>query len=1169
MKQIKLLSFADLHNCKDYADKCSKILDFVGEKALQIKPDFITISGDINNNAILNSDSHRLPEFKTKLDFLSGIAKIIMIYGTPSHDAAGSLEIFRNDKTIFIVRPEKPLIIDGCIFYCIPDYRVCDSDKKSHKEAGQDMNQYLFDLCKMYGDHRKVNVDLPAVILGHGNVRSTATENHEAIKRASIYLTEQILAETQANAILFGHIHQRINFATIPGCYLGGMAHNWKDLNYKPAIQEVIINKTGEAEFKSHEIPFIPRRIEISSFIINTVPTNEFNGDMVCLKKKKNEPGTKADLIEAGAHSDSKVVIIPEVKNIIRKKDMDKLEGYKELYKAYQIDATEEELAICDEIEKIEIKEGRLSVKKIIKPLSTHIKGLKQLFNGIGKEEIYIDWSKHNGILGLLAPGGMGKSAIVGCIPPHSACITQGNSLASMFADGGFIIQNWQVNNQVITTERLFKINNKKSETSYKVSIDGVKLDVASGSISSYDNYINFAFGSPRVCALTVLRSQFPNFSTWNKVAINPDIFTMPNAEFKTIVAELTNCSKEFAYLYCKNNLDQKTVELKSIETTINGIKDNIGNKKEIEETIIKLKELLKELENDLLINNSILLQKKSEIDILNTEFLESEKARSAMILYDSQLETNNIKLSELKALINRRPIITEEQIKGNIFKIENQKAKQEEAEKRNNELQKKHTEVLISYNTELSAFNKLKKEHEEKERVIINLMNERNSELKNQYTQRLITYNNEYKEYRKKQYEFDIQKANIDKELNQIVQHKESLLKEIKDAESKIEFYNKPCEYCGKIASSSKTHIETLNNSIVLSMGEIDKADEKIYFKTNKLQFFVFDKAEPKEPIEPTYEKQSDLKELQDLSFNAIEPTMPIEPEYEQIDKTIQITLDIENKKLSDYQLTIEKIKNAELEYSKIAAENEEINIKHFAESCKVKINLSSSLHEKKKEILNTETRGEEIAGKISNEKANIKSCSDKITDIDEANAKLLKLEGNLEASKKEYLKWDRLSAAWHRDGIPAMILENIAPTIDQGINDLLQVYYPKLMIQTETISKYANKKEFYENYHIDIINNDTGNIQPFNSLSGEERDFIAAAFREICRNIYEGNSNIIYQLGIDDEPDAHVSEERLQDFWNMKRQLDEGKERLRICISHSPLVKTIFDNSIDLMSI
>ncbi|MDD5551227.1 MAG: metallophosphoesterase, partial [Candidatus Omnitrophica bacterium] len=264
------LSFADLHSNPAWWEKTKKILDFVKEKAIEVRPDFITHSGDFHDCLVTNSDRHHLPEIKRELDEISEIAPIVMIYGTPNqHDVPGSLDIFEGER-IKIARPEIPLIFNGVIFYCIPDARPFQSiDESNPLLAEKEINQYLKNLCLYYGAHRREHPDLPAVVLGHGMVKNTRNQDIDVIKHSAIYTTESDLQQIGADLYLFGHYHKPFAFETLPGGMLGGMAHNWNDIDYSPAIHEYNINAGLPTVHKEHRIPFIPRRIKLTEFLID------------------------------------------------------------------------------------------------------------------------------------------------------------------------------------------------------------------------------------------------------------------------------------------------------------------------------------------------------------------------------------------------------------------------------------------------------------------------------------------------------------------------------------------------------------------------------------------------------------------------------------------------------------------------------------------------------------------------------------------------------------------------------------------------------------------------------------------------------------------------------------------------------------------------------------
>lgn len=543
MFELKLLHFSDLHFSPARVKECFLILDFVFEQAIIHEVHAIVFSGDMFEKTLLNCDAHYLPRLKNKLLDIAELKPFIMIYGTDYHDAPGSLNIFKDhDRGLYLVEPEKPrfivfdhrIYLENIIFYGIPDKKPMPD--KNKKISAQESNKYLDKLCNFYSAHRIENQKNYAVVIGHGVVKNNQAFDEKY--KSDIFLTENQLEQINANAYLFGHIHTPHTFLAGKGCYAGSFAQNWKELDYHPQINIITINR-AETKIEGIRIPFLSKRIKSEKLIFE-------KGDTIWFIKQSADPITKEDLIKAGAHQNSLVTVKQEKRIAIRKKGIENILLYRNLYKEYYSDATEKELIIADELQAFE-KNLYNTEKKEISFQCAIISGLLPLHDNLQINNFIIDGTGCQGIIGLIGRGGIGKSSILNCLSPFNVPIGQNSSLQSLFIDGN-IEQNWLINHNKITLVRSFF----KDKTVYAVYINEEYQEQHSINKEAYDAFVICEFGSPRIFALNVFQSQFSCYTNYEGFPINPDIFTVSNSELKRIIIDLTNCSKAAAHEYCK-----------------------------------------------------------------------------------------------------------------------------------------------------------------------------------------------------------------------------------------------------------------------------------------------------------------------------------------------------------------------------------------------------------------------------------------------------------------------------------------------------------------------------------------------------------------------------------------------------------------------------------------
>ncbi len=92
---MKIVHLAAIHFRKEHADEALASLQCVEDYVENNPVDMICIAGDLFDSATLNSENTRLAEFINAIKRLGDSAPVTMVYGTPSHDVDGSLEIFK------------------------------------------------------------------------------------------------------------------------------------------------------------------------------------------------------------------------------------------------------------------------------------------------------------------------------------------------------------------------------------------------------------------------------------------------------------------------------------------------------------------------------------------------------------------------------------------------------------------------------------------------------------------------------------------------------------------------------------------------------------------------------------------------------------------------------------------------------------------------------------------------------------------------------------------------------------------------------------------------------------------------------------------------------------------------------------------------------------------
>jgi len=146
----------------------------------------------------------------------------------------------------------------------------------------------------------------------------------------------------------------------------------------------------------------------------------------------------------------------------------------------------------------------------------------------------------------------------------------------------------------------------------------------------------------------------------------------------------------------------------------------------------------------------------------------------------------------------------------------------------------------------------------------------------------------------------------------------------------------------------------------------------------------------------------------------------------------------------------------------------------------------------------------------------------------------------------------------AFSRDGIPAYILENILPQLQEKVNVILltimkEAFYIEFKIQIKTKSK-----KIKDTFDIDIHR---GNIKRnFNSCSGGEKVRISIAIRLAISELLSESIGVDLKFLLIDEIE-YLDEEGLEKFLEIVNKLTKQFDSILI-VSHIKELKEMFNN-------
>ena len=284
---MKIIHSADWHWTEQRLDKCNVSASFVIDRSSSIRPFAHIIAGDYwDKRQVLSSSSAVLPAIEA-LKSLASISPVVMILGNNAHDAAGSLEIFRDLRTKFPVYvSERPASVALCmnersefhfepcvlpdgsvnsiksakvIFHLLPyptkSFLLADASTSSVEESNLLITEAL---KKIFLGFAAIGSEFscPKILIAHCNVTGALVSSGQTLIGQDVAVSKFDLELASADYYALGHIH--VNQAITPSMWYSGSIYH---------------NNFGETERKYFNIvTFNPSKVKVEKVEIPSTP---------------------------------------------------------------------------------------------------------------------------------------------------------------------------------------------------------------------------------------------------------------------------------------------------------------------------------------------------------------------------------------------------------------------------------------------------------------------------------------------------------------------------------------------------------------------------------------------------------------------------------------------------------------------------------------------------------------------------------------------------------------------------------------------------------------------------------------------------------------------------------------------------------------------------------
>ena len=460
---MKIIHTADIHaGRKNWAETC-KSLDVIEQRGREVGVDLFAIAGDLADGPLQNTERDVFDALCGRIQRLADIAPVAIIYGTPSHDAPGSLEVFEKlaaKFSIVILRPgRKYFLADGeiwgklhqgmvakAILFGVPEpnkkWLLADAEATGKDASDEAVRGAMRNLLLGLGGMRREHADLPCVLLYHGQVSGARTgTGYEA--GSGIAVSRDDLAAAGADYLALGDIHEPQQIPGLPAYYPGSVyPASWGE-THKAGCNLVEVD-TGVPLHVSR-IPF-PHAVRSKISLKAADPFPATASGLVWVEiTATNEEALSLDvdeltarLIGHGAIPGSQVTINRLPTETVRAAEITEKKALAEKVRiwgdASSIDIPESVLQKARDIERDAAAAGSAGQGAIIQLDRLILRGAIGIWKKSRKDEIDLDLEAlGGGVIAFASPNGAGKTTILENLHPWPCMLTRDGTLKDHF----------------------------------------------------------------------------------------------------------------------------------------------------------------------------------------------------------------------------------------------------------------------------------------------------------------------------------------------------------------------------------------------------------------------------------------------------------------------------------------------------------------------------------------------------------------------------------------------------------------------------------------------------------------------------------------------------------------------------------------------------------------
>lgn len=1121
---MRLVHTADIHFRPKRAAEVFASLDTLASESRDREVQLIAIAGDLYDSAVFASGQY--PEFVERIRQLADIAPVVMVYGTPSHDIAGSLDVLESLESTYgvtVLEPGHGYFIGGALVFGIPEpskaWLLAGREALGREETDAAMKEGMQALLLGLAAQRREHPDIPCVVVYHGEIRGATMANGQTAEGG---IGRDDLAMIGADYYALGHIHEPQQIDYLAAYYPGSVYPiNWGE-THQAGFNLVEIDNGPPPEESLVIVRHLhyphPRQVKIETAHGENRIMPDITGlrvwqEISCARDEAATIDTEAlteSLRAWGAVEGSRVTLKVTNTETTRAAEIAAAQRLRDKVAIYAENSGDEigdgVLAKADELESGD--EGRVvGAGAHIRLRRVVLRGAIGIWKGWALDEIEVDLDEYEpGLILLDWPNGKGKTTLIENLHPWPQLMTRGGKLSSHFRlRDSFRDLTWTDERTGDEYRSLLQINgtSKAGEVDYLLYRNGEPVDGINGRKDPYVEAINELWGGISLYQRSAFVTQ-----------TDAGLASATNAERIEIVRELAGLDYLQAHSdEAKDRAKRITDELATDDGWITATEERLAALPDLraaqaeaaagvrggEEAVRKIEEAGKALRER------------------RDEMAERVEANNALLRESRELTGRDYRLSEEAKLLERRREEWERMSAGRA-EAQERIANWEELESERKDLEAAKAAKLAKRTEALEAYQSAREAYEGKRR------------------------------------EGEEAKRGAETRLDALARDRQEALSSIEMLGGLLD---KPrqdtCPECGARlpwADDEAARREEWQSKLKLAQETVWEIDKEIPAVEDAVEAAAASLRELAEPEKPAFTEPAETAELERVAEKQ---------DYLRIDEARETV-----RRAEEAAVRIEEI---DTRAAAIVNERNDIDTRQGELAVEVDLELDAACAAVERDLEDSRQQHAEARETLAALRSEAESIARQIAELETTEAELAERRQAVYAKREAAEQWSYLQRALGRQGVQALELDALAPSIEDVANRLLSAAYGvRFSVRFQTTKLDSTGKRQLETFDIQVADSEHGDEQELSTLSGGEGVWIKRALYDAFGIIRARNTGLRFLTVCQDETDGALDPEHREQYARMLEAAHTESGRVHtILITHSSEVQEMIGQRIE----